>query len=202
MTDDDPLPWAGPVAAVLSLGGILLATGLSPAFAWRAHALSNLGVEWTDPGTATTVVVFNGGLVAGGSVGLLFALALLGVGERVVAGSFTATLLALAAIGIFPQGTSLHLPVSIGFYLLVSITLWIDGVLAFGSGDHILSGTALLLGTANLGVWIVWMATGELTRPGIAVPEILGALLFAAWVCLRTLSLVDPGPELSRGRVA
>ena len=106
------LPWSGVAAVVVT---ILAGTVLADGFSWRSNALSNLGVTSTDVGTQTTVVLFNGGLIAGGGIGLAFGYALL-------------------------QAASTR-------------------------------GEIAVLGL------------------GLAVPEILGALAFGAWVCRRSVAL-------------
>jgi hypothetical membrane protein len=175
----------GGLAVVLALGAILLATSLSPAFAWGDNALSDLGVAWTDAGTPLTVLVFNGGLVAAGLAGLGFAWSLWrasGGAGRVVPASLGVAVVLLGLVGLFPRGSSLHVPVAVGFYLFVSVTAWVDGVVCL-RGDRVRAGVVgLLSGTANAGAWAVWAATGPVMRGGLALPEVAGAVAFAAWV--------------------
>lgn len=173
-------------SVVVAFGGILLAWVVSPAFTPTAHALSNLGVATTAPGTDLTVLLFNGGLVSAGLLGLAFAWTLFSTGstgDPAVAGSFALAVVLLGLVGVFPQGTALHFPVALGFYLLVSVTLWLDGLLRLRRGEDALPGLAL--GTLNIAGWVAWTLTGPLSRPGLALPELLGAAAFGAWVLLR-----------------
>lgn len=189
----DVLRWSGAVAAVVTLGGILLATVASPAFVWRSNALSDLGVTTTAAGTTTTVLLFNGSLVLGSVLGLAFAAYLFrvtGGRERVVAVSLGATLGLMGLVGVFPHGTSLHLPVALGFYLLLSVTVWIAGVLAATRGDWRWATVSVLVGLVNILGWAAWAATGDGLQSGIAVPEYVGALALGAWVLARTDRLV------------
>lgn len=179
---------SGAVGVFLTLGAIFLATVVSPDFRWTAHALSNLGVTTTAPGTDTTALLFNGGLTLGGLVSLGFAAYLFRAGrtalDRAVGVSYAITVLTMATIGVFPQGRSLHFPVAVAFYLLVSVTLLTAAGAAYRTDELTWSVTSLALGSLNLGVWIVWGLLGPVRRDGLAVPEIAGAVAFAAWVLL------------------
>ena len=182
-------PWSGAVAVCTTIGSILLATLLSPSFSWRANALSNLGVTSTAVGTTTTALLFNGGLIAGGAVGLLFCAVVYGTaanrGQRAVAVLLSLTLVLMALVGVFPQGTAPHFPVASGFYLMITISLWVDALAWRSAGNGEWAVRSGLAGTANILTWIVWVATGA--PWGLAVPEIIGAVIFATWVTLRSL---------------
>ncbi|WP_302080065.1 DUF998 domain-containing protein [Salinibaculum rarum] len=185
---------AGLVAVVLTMGTILVATVVSPAFAWRQNALSNLGVVETAAGTGLTVVLFNGGLILGGVVGLAFAVALTrsaqSLAGRATALSFGLTVVFMALVGVFPQDTAPHFPVALGFYLLVSVTLWLDGLTALGTHWRQRGLVAITFGTGNLVGWLVWGLTGSPTRAGLAIPELWGALLFSVWTGWVSVGLV------------
>jgi hypothetical membrane protein len=188
---------AGLAAVVVAFGGTLLATFLSPSFAWTGNALSDLGVTWTAAGTGLTALVFNGSLVAGGAVGLGFAVALARAATHlrrlVVAGLFGLTVTAMGLIGLFPLDSPLHFSVATGFYLLISVLLWTDGVVALRERKRGRGVVALGLGTTNLSAWIVWGATGPVSRPGLAMPELVGAVAFSAWVVWISRSLLEGG---------
>ncbi|MFD1587583.1 DUF998 domain-containing protein [Halorientalis brevis] len=182
----DRVSWgAGIVAPVVTLGAIFVATLLSPQFSWTGNALSNLGTTISTASTPTTRLVFNGGLIAGGFVGLWFGYALVGAArnriELVGVALFGLVLVALVLIGVFPQGTDPHVPVAIAFYVLLSIALWTYGVGNVVAGDRVRGVATILAGGLNGATWAVWIATGALLRPGLALPEIVGAVLFAGW---------------------
>jgi len=188
---NEVLPWTGLIAVGVTIGCIHLAAILSPAFAWQENALSHLGVTTTEAGTATTAVLFNGGLVLGGVIGLLFCIALyrtaITAGAKLVAGLLAVTLALMGLVGVFPTGTRLHYPVAFGFFLMITISLWVDGAVWARRGDRqgtLLSGGA---GTVHIGMWVAWIQAG--TPWGLAVPEITGAFIFGAWVCLRSVRL-------------
>jgi hypothetical membrane protein len=190
----EPLPWSGVAAVVVTIGSILVATVVSPGFSWRSNALSNLGVTSTEVGTQATVVLFNGGLLAGGVVGVVFGYALLRAAttraEYAVIGLLALTLALMALVGVFPQGTGPHFPVAGGFYLMVSVSLWADALVRLREGARAWTLTSGVVGTANIAAWVGWIAAGA--PWGVAVPEMLGAVLFGAWVCLRSLALAAP----------
>lgn len=254
-------------AAAIPHYGIHTAATISPSFDWTQHALSHLGASHTGPGTSLTATILNASVVVGALCGVLFIVLLVvrrdrsgsrtvltqrtlddtaatttvsTAGERVILGLFGVELVFLAAIGLFPVGTDLHAPVSLGFFVLVTVTpladafthlisgdvevtsygpdasdagfVWTtvdpapdsdsvfasDSTAATDSGgdtdeaasagahstspDHAL--IAAFPGLINLLVWLGWAATGPLTRPGIALPEYVGALSAALWVLL------------------
>jgi hypothetical membrane protein len=174
----------GAAGAVLALGCVLLATAVSPAFSWRANALSNLGAA-TPAATPATRLLFNGGLAVGGLLvaPLSYALAREAGNplDKLASVAFLLTAVALALIGLFPQGTALHFPVAVGFYLLVSVSLWLHGIGRLKAGVRRGAAVSLFAGTTNAGAWTLWAVTGPVRRPGLAIPEIVGAAAIAAW---------------------
>jgi hypothetical membrane protein len=178
--------WAGVAALVVTFAGIGLAIALSPTFSPDANALSNLGDASDPAGTATTEILFNGGLVIGGALGIVFGavLAITVRGRVAQAGAilFGVTVALLAGIGIFPQDSPYHFQVAAGFYTLFTVS-----ALVYGAGRllarRVRTGVgSVAAGLANLAVWSVWIATGGLTRPGLAIPEIAGAVVIVLWV--------------------
>jgi hypothetical membrane protein len=193
-TGDRLLRWSGAAAVVVTLLAIFVATVVSPAFSWTGNALSNLGVTQTAAGTPLTVVLFNGGLILGGVLGVGFSAALFrmspSVAARATAVSFGLTVLFMAFVGVFPQDTAPHFPVALGFYLLISLSLWLDSLASFRQGWRSRAIAGFSLGTANLVGWLVWGLTGPPTRDGLAIPELWGALLFSAWTVWVSRGLV------------
>ncbi|MFW5911277.1 MAG: DUF998 domain-containing protein [Halolamina sp.] len=165
----------GPVAVTLTLGGILLATALSPTFSWQASALSDLGV------TPATAWLFNGALVVGGVVGAPYAWPLwTGATDRLShlrALTYLLALVAMAGVGLAPAGRPLHVPFALAFFAFAALTAVIDGVarVRLPTGKlALLSGVVAPLAWP---VWVLWLRGG-----GIAVPEFVGAVLFGLWV--------------------
>jgi hypothetical membrane protein len=184
------------VAVVVTVGCMLLATVVSPAFAWRENALSNLGVTWTDAGTTTTAILFNGGLITGGLVGVTVAVSLYRRvtrrADRVVVALAGTALVLMGLVGVFPQGTTPHFPVAIGFFLLVSGVMWVDGGLRMRAGEHRWGGLTVAGGTANILAWVVWFRVVEEPFEGLAIPEMAGAGVFAAWLLAAAIRLSPP----------
>lgn len=174
---------SGVLAPAVSLLGIALAVSLTPSFSWAASALSDLG----RPG-APVPWLFNGGLVLGGVLALPFAWwRWQRAGSRV--GRLTAiglggTGLALAGVGLFPSGTDLHFPVAVGFYCLLTYTLFLDGSARSLAGDVRRGVTWIWVGVVHLTGWLLWVVVGV---GGLAVPETFGALLFTVWLVASAL---------------
>lgn len=170
------LPWTGVAGSLVGFAAVLYATGLSPTVSWTADALSDLGA----PGAATAGA-FNGGLGVAGVIALPFAWVLFDAArhpvERLGAVLFAATVADLALIGAFPIGTTLHFPLSVGYFSLLSFTLWIHGTGTVLAGDARRGLLAIWLGLGNTLVWVGWSAAGT---EGVAIPEFVGSLVLFA----------------------
>lgn len=167
---------AGLTAPPLTIGSILAATLLSPTFSWTESALSDLGAA------PETAAVFNGGLIAGGLIGVAYAVALVrstdGVARAVLVAAYVLTLAGLVGVGLFPSGRPLHVPAAAAFYLGGTATMAADGV----SRPLTRAGVGALCCTGgHLAGWALW-AGGVRPGPGLALPELWGALLFGSWV--------------------
>ena len=181
------------VAVGVTFGGMALAALLSPSFAWGENALSNLGVTWTDAGTTATAILFNGGLITGGLVGVTVAVSLYRRStrraDRVVEVLAGVALALMGLVGVFPQGDLLHFPAAISFFLLISVTMWVDGGLGYRAGERRRAVLTVAGGTGNILVWLVWFAATETPSEGLAVPEVVGAVVFAGWLLASTVRL-------------
>ena len=193
----------GAAATLLSLGGITVAVLLDPTFSWTGDALSDLGVR------DRSAPVFNWGLILGGLVGVGYAVefgraALSADGESPrpgfggVAGVLRAVVLALsmvalAGVGAFDLTHPLHGPAAIGFYTLATVVFALDGVARreTTTGWVVLGFVPVHLAVWATFVWGWWPVTG------LALPELPGALMLAAWVWA-----VGPAPVLGRGAVS
>ncbi|WP_224336949.1 DUF998 domain-containing protein [Haloprofundus halobius] len=166
----------GRVAPAVTLGAILTATVVAPWFSWSRDALSELGV---DPVTA---LLFNGGLVVGALLALPYAVPLwraaVSRASRVVAVLFALTAVAMGLVGVFPMDTSPHFAVAVAFYLLLTATLAADGVVRRRATT---GRRSLTLVVVHLLSWAAW-AAGWFPGPGLALPELVGAVILAAWV--------------------
>jgi hypothetical membrane protein len=188
--------WVGIVAIAVTFLGMAGAALFSPSFSVAGNALSNLG-DPTDPaGTATTALLFNGGLILGGVGGVVFGVGLFLTAERLLAriGSvvYVVSLALMAGVGLFPQGHGLHFPSASGFYMLFSLAVVVYGVGCLLAGDR--RGAVLSVGSGvfNLAGWVVWGVTGSLTRDGLAIPELVGAAAVAGWTLWAASELLVP----------
>ncbi|QSG14530.1 DUF998 domain-containing protein [Halapricum desulfuricans] len=195
--------WAGVASISTVFGAVLLAVVLSPAFALEANALSDLGERSHPASTGLTVIVFNGGLFVGGVLGLLFAGVLSTATarplSRIGAALFGVAAILLSAIGVFPQGHPLHFPVASGFYTLFSVAVLVFGVGQLRDRDTRSALVSMGAGVGNLAVWTGWITRGGLRQPGLAIPEIAGALFVALWVLVHATGLrsTDRQPDVS-----
>jgi hypothetical membrane protein len=179
--------WAGIVSVVVTNAAIISATVASPGFRWSGNALSNLGQPGHAVATPLTTLLFDGGLVLGGVVGVGFAYALWttsGTVGKAAVPVFVAAMVAMAGIGVFPQSQPLHGPVAIGFYLLSMVAMALSGVGALVAGDRRYAGLTLALTALHVGVWYGWSMGGSVFRAGLAIPEALGAAVVTVWVVL------------------
>ncbi|MFB9824975.1 DUF998 domain-containing protein [Halobaculum roseum] len=177
---------SGVASIALALGGIGIAVLAAPWFSWTGNALSDLGVA----GDPLVAAAFNGGLLAGGVVALPYAWAVwTTAGDRAgraLAVLFGIVSLLMAGVGAFPSDSALHVPVAIGFFLGLTALLAVDGL---RRRDTAVGRTLLVAPVVHLGAWWGWIAVLDL-GDGIAIPELVGALLLAAWVL--ALSPVAP----------
>lgn len=166
----------GAAATLLALGGIAIAVTLDPAFSWTGNALSDLGVR------DRSAPVFNYGLILGGVLGGGYAV---GLGRTATSrlGTLRATVFALAmvamaGVGVFDLTEALHGPSAIGFYALVTGVFAIDGLARRGTttGRIVLAFVPI-----HVGIWATFGA-GWWPMTGLALPELPGTLMLAAWV--------------------
>ena len=167
----------------ISLVAILLATLGSPTFSWTDSALSDLGA----PGEPTALV-FNGGLVLTGLLALPFVAWLYRRGrnriERVGALVLGLSAVLSSLVGVFPIGTPLrlHFLVAVGFFVSVSVALWIHAAGAYRDGRTRDAVVAFACGSIDPLGWLVWGLVGRDVAPGLALPELVAVLGLHAWV--------------------
>lgn len=168
------LGWTAVVAAVVS----------SAQFSWTQNAISDLGAT-----TEAEPWLLNAGLLFGGLLVTPFGLWLWQRADRSIqqlgAVTFCLTGLSLAAIGAFPIGTPVHLPVSVNFHTIGTISL-----LLYGSGSitasYVRRGlVSLWFVLVHLLSWLVWSA-GLRVGPGLAIPELVGTVLFTGWIWMQS----------------
>lgn len=179
---------AGVAAVLLAAIGIAGAVLASPTFAVTGNALSDLGQPGNPAATSLTLVLFDGGLVLAGVVGLPFGGTLWRRSEtrlgQVAAVPFTLALVGMAGVGLFPAGRPLHVPAAVTLYLASMVAMALQGAGTALAGERRRAAVTLALVAVHVAGWWWWAATGPVLRPGLALPELLGAGVFAAWVLL------------------
>ncbi|WP_200531256.1 DUF998 domain-containing protein [Halorubrum sp. LN27] len=168
----------GAAATLLALGGIAAAILLDPTFSWTTDALSDLGVR------DRSAPAFNWGLILGGAAGVGYAFGLrrssleTGIADGVRAGVLALAMIAMAGVGVFDLTEPLHGPAAIGFYALITVVFAIDGLARRGTATGRL---ALAFAPVHVAVWATF-AAGWWPVSGLALPELPGAFMLAAWV--------------------
>lgn len=190
-------PRAGDLAVAIAAVGISGAIFASPAFSVTGNALSDLGQPGAAAATGLTRLLFNGGLVLSGLVGLAFVgvltrgAALL---ERLAAVPLAVALLGMIGVGLFPAGEPLHFPAAVTLYLGSMAGMALYGAGAALTGARRRGAATVALVVVHVGVWWWWATGGAVTRGGLAVPEILGAAIFGAWVVWTARTRQRAGP--------
>jgi len=184
--------YAGVAAAAVAFLSIGVAAALSPWFSLTGNALSDLGRR-----PRRLSPVFNAGLTVGGALGAVF-VARIALDERDVASRLGQVLLcgamlSLSVVGLVPAGdpSGLHGPAAVAFFVLLTYGLAVDGtatVLAGRGRDGLIY---LWLALANVTGWGVYAAVAAVTEPspGVALPELVGAVSLAVWTVLKTRRL-------------
>ncbi|MFC6755617.1 DUF998 domain-containing protein [Halomicroarcula sp. GCM10025894] len=187
------------VAVLVAAVGIAGAILASPAFTIAGNALSDLGQPGNPVATPVTTLLFDGGLVLAGVVGLPFAVVLwrrseTRLGQAAVV-PFTIALLGMVGVGLFPAGRALHVPAALTLYLASMVAMGLDGIGDVLSGQRRRGAGTCSLVAVHVAGWWWWAASGPVLRPGLVIPELLGAGIFAAWVLLTALGQAPGWPE-------
>ncbi|MCW4000995.1 MAG: DUF998 domain-containing protein [Candidatus Bathyarchaeota archaeon] len=183
---------AGFATPIVAFACILCAIATYPQFSWVHNALSDLGVV-----SGVTGILFNFGLVASGVLGFVFAVLglydYLGVSRlgKVGAGFFAAATVALVLIGVFNEHFSpTHYIVSVAFFSLVPIALFILTCACYLQGKHAAAGFSVIIGLVAAVPWILQLTLEFVPR--VAIPETISAAAVSAWaIVLSALMLKE-----------
>lgn len=165
----------GLLSPLIAFFSIFVSIGLHPWFSWTEHALSDLGAIGTPYN-----VVYNFGLIISGIIFLMFTFGLrsLLTGRICFVGVWllSVSAISLAAIDVFPSGTSPHRSVTSMFYGFAALALIIIGVGLIRKPHHRPYGILTLL-------LVIMGLIGVLAFPWTspAIPEIIGAVVIATW---------------------
>jgi len=178
----------GILGSVLELGMVFAATVISPWFRWNTNALSELGV-------GEVSLIFNSAVIIGGVLNFIFAL---GVRKylserrvvRIGAALIMLSSVCLAFVGVFTIAYHFaHAIVSLGYFVSAPI-----GFILIGLGTErgtirtpsIVTGIAALLAILILPMIFLVMPF----KVGFAVPEMIEALILAAWMVFMGVKLL------------
>jgi hypothetical membrane protein len=173
---------AGLAAPIVAFLCVFSAIASYSQFSWTDNALSDLGIV-----KGLTSGVFNFGLVVAGVLGVVFAA--LGLFNfftksslgKVGSGFFVATCVALVCIGVFNENFSpTHYLVSVAFFSLAPITLFILTLAFIHRGNRSLAVLSVTTGAIAAASWILEFTLYYVS--GVAVPETISALAVAVWV--------------------
>jgi hypothetical membrane protein len=168
---------AGPSVALSFIAVSILR---APWFSWTGNALSDLGAR------PPSSCLFNTGLILGGILIGVFAVGLReSVKDRALGNAgalmFLLTAVALCSVGIFPETAGdIHSHVSVAFFVLLVISLWLVGAALVQLGERRLGTLVVVAGVVAAAVWV-------LPWPAVAIPEFIAAL--AASACSMTLGV-------------
>ncbi len=171
---------SGVAGPVLGLGGILLATVISPEFSWTADPLSLLGTQGFP-----TEYVFNGSLLLTPVVVSPFGVAIWLLSDNLfekIGGVFLAvSMVSLFFVGVFPMDYPgpYHFLAAVGFFIFLTFALVVYGYGNRRSGEGRRGLYTIGLGCVNLLGWIVWGVFAS--DMGLALPEIVGSVVLSVW---------------------
>jgi hypothetical membrane protein len=163
---------------------IAMSIAISPWFNFYNNALSDLGNTALHPSTG---LVYNVGLILGGVLVALFAVltSLRNSSWKYLVWTIPLTIagIDLALIGVFPENAgSIHLIVSLVFFVMIDLTMFIYSYISWPLGSHKIGAVALAFGIASAAVWFApwpWR--------GVAIQETLTSVMGAVWLILVAL---------------
>lgn len=172
----------GLLVSMVVFSSVLIAISQSPWFNWTTNALSDLGV-------GGAAAIFNSGLIAGGVLMMVFAVGLLIAFKRAPARVGAVLLLVdaifLSCIGVFTMAAGdVHFYVSVAFFVLFPISLWLIGAGAILAGSKVFGIVTILVGLLSGIPWafiLYWS--------GWAIPEALSAIVAFVWVAVEGVML-------------
>ncbi|MDZ7731145.1 MAG: DUF998 domain-containing protein [Natrialbaceae archaeon] len=179
---------AGLLAPIVAFSFIFAATFVhSSWFTWPGHALSALGSHQHDPNW-----IYNLGLALAGVLGVIFAIRLFGYFEHLVSRlgslSFMVGIFNLTLVGVFHGGMDYHNLVTMLFYTLSFLGVLVIGIGEVLDGDRL--GYAWIIGVI-VGLILTYLASQ--TFDGAAIPEMVGAVLYAIFSVTYFVRLEDIG---------
>lgn len=178
----------GVIAIVGGISGLMLSIGLADDFSIQQDALSELGADDHD-----TAWLFNTTMIITGILATAFFGALINRlddgYQRIGTAIMGLAGLGLAGVGLFPLGHGLHVPAAAIFFGGLSIGILVTAYGDHRTGHHRRARVALNLVLLHAVAWIF----GIITLEGVALPELVGGLVYGIWVIIL---IVQRGREL------
>ena len=181
---------AGIIGPVIALSSVFMDVTLSPWFSWSANALSDLGVH-------SYYYLFDGGLIIEAMLNVVFVVGLFGMFRNKM--GIAAPLLiisgaSLGFVGIFNENhPPFHVIFAMIYFLLFPVSIIIFS-LRTRSFSKPLSGFGIALSIVSLiAIFFgIGMVFNFLSLPGIglAIPEIVEAVLLSAWMITLGTTLI------------
>lgn len=185
--------YSGLAAPAIALVTIFVAATIDPNFNWLDSALSNTGELPSGSDVSLALLsekpsffVFNGGLILTGLVGLPFAWLLHEDARNpvhsIAAVIFALGLLSLGSVGWFYLPKDLHGTAALVHFVTSTLFLLVYGAGSLLAGRIRFGAATMVLGTVETAFWLLWwfwLSSGPV--PGIAIPELVGALTFGGW---------------------
>lgn len=163
---------------------VLVAVSQYSGFSWANNMLSDLG----DP-SVSSATLFNSGLIAGGVLMMVFAVGLLIALKRALSRVGAILLLVdavfLSLIGVFTLASNIHYPVSVTFFVLFPISLWLIGAGAILAGSKVFGVLTIIWGVLSGIPWVL-----IIYFVGWAIPEAVSAVVAFAWVAVEGIMLL------------
>lgn len=181
----------GIVAPIVGLSAVFASTLLWEGFSWSDNALSDLGVS-------QVADVFNYSLILVGALNFVFAMGFVKAYAKSALFYLGGILLmlgggSLSLVGVFTEDYGvLHSYVSLGYFVLFPIAMLLVGFAFLRMNMRTKGCFSLLAGVISLlvilsAIILKWHITLGL---GFAVPEIIEAIVIAAWIVWMGTSLV------------
>jgi len=169
---------SGLLAPIVAFLSIALAILTHPWFSLTDNAISDLGALDVEDN-----YILNIGLIVSGLLGIVFAC---GLYESLTsnlgkAGSIILLFgcLSLFLVGVFPEGTELHFPVSISFFILTALGILVVGLSFYESNQRYSVFTEFLIVSGFI------LTVNALSNfEGVAVAELIAGIIFSIWVYL------------------
>ncbi|MGB9815011.1 MAG: DUF998 domain-containing protein [Thermoplasmata archaeon] len=170
--------YLGILAPVYSLMLVFISAEISPGFSWVNNYLSDIGGGRFGP---LPQELFNLALITGGLLLILFSIVLIMNNRGKIILSISSIVIMLASIsfmliGVFTEGSPLHYPVSMGFFLLMPVAIIIASVHYYGKNNAFMAFSIFMAVISILVIMELPLGMGK------AIPEYVEALLLSIWI--------------------